>query len=119
MAYLNFNADNCKNCYKCLRACPVKAITVIDERARIDDRLLDVIVLSELPKWKILLLLPTAFFGKHVRFRGISIFRCREIEVKTGKRLPIHTDGEPIAWGDTIRASLEPEQIRVIAPPQE
>lgn len=39
MAYLNFNADNCKNCYKCLRACPVKAITVIDERARIDDRL--------------------------------------------------------------------------------
>ncbi|MCI9602680.1 MAG: diacylglycerol kinase family lipid kinase [Ruminococcus sp.] len=88
-------------------------------KARIDDRLLDVIVVSELPKWKILLLLPTAFFGKHVRFRGISIFRCREIEVKTGKRLPIHTDGEPIAWGDTIRASLEPEQIRVIAPPQE
>lgn len=37
--YLNFNADNCKNCYKCLRDCPVKAITVIDERARIDERL--------------------------------------------------------------------------------
>lgn len=39
MSYLNFNAENCKNCYKCLRECPVKAITVIDERARIDDRL--------------------------------------------------------------------------------
>lgn len=37
--YLNFNADNCKNCYKCLRDCPVKAITVIDDRARIDERL--------------------------------------------------------------------------------
>lgn len=39
MAYLNFNAENCKNCYKCLRSCPVKAISVIDERARIDDRM--------------------------------------------------------------------------------
>lgn len=87
-------------------------------KAQIGDRMLDVIAVSELPKWKILFLLPTAFFGKHVNFRGISIFRCREIEVKMGRSLPIHADGEPIAVGDTIRAGLEPEQIRVIAPPQ-
>lgn len=87
-------------------------------KARIDDRMLDVIVVSELPKWKILLLLPTAFFGKHVHFKGISIYRCREIEVKMSGKLPIHADGEPIAEGHTIRVSLEPEQIRVIAPPR-
>lgn len=84
--------------------------------AQIGDGMLDVIVVSELPKWKILLLLPTAFWGKHVNFQGISIYRCREIEVKMGKELPIHADGEPIARGQTIRAALEPEQIRVIAP---
>ncbi len=65
---------------------------------------------------KILLLLPTAFFGKHVNFKGISIYRCREIKVKMGKKLPIHADGEPIAVEQTINAALEPEQIRVIAP---
>ena len=85
-------------------------------KAQIGDGMLDVIVVSELPKWKILLLLPTAFWGKHVNFQGISIYRCREIEVKMGKELPIHADGEPIARGQTIRAALEPEQIRVIAP---
>lgn len=86
--------------------------------AQIGDGMLDVIVVSGLPKWKILLLLPTAFFGKHVNFKGISIFRCREIEVAMGKKLPVHADGEPIAEGQTVRAALEPEQIRVIAPAQ-
>lgn len=28
---------NCKNCYKCVRACPVKAIRILDEHAEIDD----------------------------------------------------------------------------------
>lgn len=87
-------------------------------KARIDDRMLDVIVVSDLPKWKIFLLLPTAFFGKHVNFKGISIYRCREIEVKMGRKLPVHADGEPIAEERTIKASLEPKQIQVIAPPQ-
>lgn len=86
-------------------------------KADINDRMLDVIVVSDLPKWKILLLLPTAFFGKHVNFKGISIYRCREIKVKMSKQLPIHADGEPIAVGQTIEAALEPEQIQVIAPP--
>lgn len=35
MAYLNFNSQNCRNCYKCLRECPVKAISVIDDKASI------------------------------------------------------------------------------------
>lgn len=85
-------------------------------KADIRDRMLDVIVVSDLPKWKILLLLPTAFFGKHVNFKGISIYRCREIKVKMSKKLPIHADGEPIAVERTLKAALEPEQIRVIAP---
>lgn len=37
--YLNFKSANCKNCYKCLRECPVKAITVIDDRAKINSDL--------------------------------------------------------------------------------
>lgn len=37
--YLNFKEANCKNCYKCLHECPVKAITVIGDQARIKDEL--------------------------------------------------------------------------------
>ena len=39
MAYLNFNSSNCRNCYKCLRECPVKAISVINDKAQINDEL--------------------------------------------------------------------------------
>ncbi|WP_110942970.1 [Fe-Fe] hydrogenase large subunit C-terminal domain-containing protein [Inediibacterium massiliense] len=35
MSILNFSKANCKNCYKCLRACPVKAIRIQNEQAEI------------------------------------------------------------------------------------
>jgi len=39
MAKINFTSANCKNCYKCLRSCPVKAIKIQNEQAEIiEDR---------------------------------------------------------------------------------
>lgn len=35
MFYLDFQKANCKNCYKCLRSCPVKAIDARDAQAKI------------------------------------------------------------------------------------
>ncbi|TCO74972.1 [Fe-Fe] hydrogenase large subunit C-terminal domain-containing protein [Marinisporobacter balticus] len=35
MSILSFSQANCKNCYKCLRACPVKAIKIKNEQAEI------------------------------------------------------------------------------------
>lgn len=39
MNYINFSRANCKNCYKCLRSCPVKAIRFKNQQAEIvEDR---------------------------------------------------------------------------------
>ncbi len=35
MNYIDISGLNCKNCYKCLRACPVKAIKFKNEKAEI------------------------------------------------------------------------------------
>lgn len=35
MTYINFSKANCRNCYKCLRSCPVKAIKIKNEQAEI------------------------------------------------------------------------------------
>ena len=35
MNYLEFKPARCKDCYKCLRNCPVKAIEVVGHQARI------------------------------------------------------------------------------------
>lgn len=37
MGLFNFQAANCKNCYRCIRVCPVKAIEFKDNQARILD----------------------------------------------------------------------------------
>jgi iron only hydrogenase large subunit-like protein len=35
MELINFSKANCKNCYKCLRSCPVKAIRIKNDQAKI------------------------------------------------------------------------------------
>ena len=35
ITYLDFKDARCKDCYKCLRECPVKAIKVVDHHAKI------------------------------------------------------------------------------------
>ncbi|GAA0181174.1 [Fe-Fe] hydrogenase large subunit C-terminal domain-containing protein [Clostridium sediminicola] len=35
MQFINFHSQNCKNCYKCLRSCHVKAIKILDDKAEI------------------------------------------------------------------------------------
>lgn len=84
--------------------------------AKADDGYLDVIIVSGISKLKVLLLLPTAFTGKHVRFKGVDILRCRKIKVRTNAKAAIHTDGQPVAVEDEIEAEILPEQIRVIVP---
>lgn len=38
MGVINFSSANCKNCYKCIRACQVKAIRMKDNQAQIDEK---------------------------------------------------------------------------------
>lgn len=35
---MRLKGANCKNCYKCVRACPVKAISILSEKAKIDEK---------------------------------------------------------------------------------
>ncbi len=84
--------------------------------AKVDDGLLDVIVISGISKWKILFCLPTAFKGKHTRFRGIDLFQCKNVEIRFEKAAPIHTDGEAVGIERKACAGLLPERIRVIVP---
>ena len=78
------------------------------------DDFLDVIVAEGLPKLKILCLLPTAFFGKHTKFSGIHIYRCRKAVLESAVPLPFHTDGEPISLQRRVCISSEQQKIRFI-----
>ena len=83
--------------------------------ARLDDGLLDVVVISELAKRRFLVTLPRAFRGTHVRNAAVRIVRCRELEVRSSRPFVIYADGDPVgATPATIR--VVPRALRVLVP---
>ncbi len=83
-------------------------------KAKPDDDILDIIVAADIPKLKLLFLLPTAFKGFHVYVKGIYTYQCKKAEFFSEKPLPLHTDGEPIFLQRSTGMSLEPEKIHLI-----
>ena len=83
-------------------------------KAQNDDDKLDVVVASDVPKIKVLLLLPLALVGWHVHFKGVYIHKVKQIEIHAEKPLPLHTDGEPIFLQNKLSACCASKKIRVI-----
>jgi YegS/Rv2252/BmrU family lipid kinase len=83
--------------------------------ASLEDGLLDVITIAEMPKLRFLRLLPTVFKGRHVLVREVSVRRARELRVSADRPFTLYADGDPIAeLPVTIRAV--PGAVRVIVP---
>lgn len=79
--------------------------------AKCGDGWLDVCVIEQMPKLKVLMLLPTAFRGKHVNYRGVHIYRCKKAQLKTPHPLPVHADGESFNFQTDITVSLYRESL--------
>ena len=62
--------------------------------AKYDDGLLDFCIASNAGKLKILRILPTAYDGKHVRFKEITMLRGKKITIEVEKPMWVQTDGE-------------------------
>lgn len=83
--------------------------------ASYNDGLLDVCVIGNLSKLKTLVLLPTAFFGKHVKYKNVDIIRCRNIVIRTPNALPVHVDGESAGSQNEIAVRCLKQKITIIA----
>lgn len=73
-----------------------------------NDGLLDLCVVGKMSKLKMVCVLPTAFFGKHLGFEGVNGYRAKKIEIHTSAPLWLHTDGEvPGQTKDIMLTSIE------------
>ncbi len=79
------------------------------------DGLLDVCAVGNVPKWKVLLVLPTAFWGGHYRFRGVERYEGERIRIRTSRPQWVHTDGEVTALSSDITVSCRPGLLRFFA----
>jgi YegS/Rv2252/BmrU family lipid kinase len=83
--------------------------------AEIDDGRLDVMLVRDAPKRRLLALLPRVFKGTHGRSELVEFLRGEEIEVSADRPFAIYADGDPIAATPAI-IRVDPRCLTVIVP---
>lgn len=78
------------------------------------DGILDLCTACNLPKWKAVLILPTAFWGGHFRYNGVERYKGSRLQIRTSRPLWVHTDGEVNALSDDITLTCHRKRLRFI-----
>jgi diacylglycerol kinase (ATP) len=80
-----------------------------------DDGWLDVCIVGEMSRIKVLFCLPTIFFGAHVRLRGVQYFKARAVRLESTPDMELYADGEPCGC-TPLDIGLVPRALKVIVP---
>lgn len=81
--------------------------------AKVDDGLLDLVVLEERSRVATLCQLPRLFNGTVQRIRGCTVRQIRSATVESEEAMLFHVDGEPIQGGNRLDARVHPGALRV------
>lgn len=82
--------------------------------AAFNDGIIDMCVAGDVSKGLILRALPTAFKGKHYRYKGIYGYKGKKIVIETSVPLWVHTDGEVIRKSDELTITCSQNALKVI-----
>ena len=84
--------------------------------AELDDGLLDIVTLADMPKWRFLTsLMPKVFKGTHVNEPEVTVLRAAEVTITADRPFTLYADGDPVAeLPVTVRAV--PGAVRAIVP---
>src|SRR6267378_408396 len=63
-------------------------------RAQIDDGQVDVCIIRDIPKLKLLSVFPTVYFGPHLGIREVEYFTAARARVQTERPMDVYVDGE-------------------------
>ena len=84
--------------------------------AKLDDGLLEVVVVDQLSMLGIAWRLPSLLRGTLRTGRGVTMRAARNVSIKTSGPIPFHVDGEPRIGGDELFITTHPKALRVRAP---
>lgn len=79
-----------------------------------NDGLLNFCAVGDVSKLLILFALPTAFFGKHYMFKGVTPYSSEKITIETNAPMWFHTDGEILGKSTSITITNKPNAIQMI-----
>ncbi len=78
------------------------------------DGMLDVLIVGDISKGRVLRILPTAMKGTHTRFNGLNVYRAKKVQIKVESPMPVHVDGESAGVQSEVMVTQEAKQVRMI-----
>jgi diacylglycerol kinase (ATP) len=84
--------------------------------ARIDDGLLDLVIVREIPKPTLLSVFPKVYNGKHVGHPAVQMLRTRRAEITIDRPMTMYGGGEPLrpmAAGEAVAVEVVPGGLAV------
>ncbi|MET8150448.1 diacylglycerol/lipid kinase family protein [Actinoplanes sp. NPDC049668] len=85
--------------------------------ARLDDGLLDLVIVGALPRYRMVSVLAALRRGAHVGLPGIETRRVRQVTVAADRPLPVYADGEPLGRAP-VTVRVRPSALRLIGVPR-
>ena len=83
--------------------------------AKIDDGLIDFVIVKDFPKWRIPFFLIKMAKGKVHLSRYVEIIQCKEMEIESSNNL-VHLDGEPKELQSSITIKIQPKTLKIFSP---
>jgi diacylglycerol kinase family enzyme len=78
-----------------------------------DDGQLDVCVIRDIPKLKLLGVFPSVYFGKHLGIQEVEYFVAPRVRVETERPMEVYADGEYVCR-TPVEVSVARGAIRVV-----
>lgn len=78
-----------------------------------DDGLLDLTVVHELSRLKLLLVFISVFWGKHIHFKEVKTYRGREVQIQSTNSLFVHCDGEHLGY-TPLKIDIQVDGLKVL-----
>ena len=82
--------------------------------AKIDDGCLDICVVHQSCKWRLIPILTDAFLRRNRKHRGLRHYRCKEVQIHTEREMPVHVDGESCLLQRDLEICCIEKKIRMI-----
>jgi diacylglycerol kinase (ATP) len=89
----------------------------IAPEARIDDGLLDLVIVKEVPKPVLLSIFPKVYNGRHVGHPAVQIVRTRRAEITIDRTMTMYGGGEPlrvVEAGEPVAVEVVPGGLAVV-----
>jgi len=82
-------------------------------KAQMDDGQLDVCIIRNIAKMKLLTVFPSVYFGRHLGIREVEYFSLPRARVETDRPLDVYADGE-LVCRTPVEIGVVPAALRVI-----